>query len=272
MNISIRLTGARELEAALRRHPERVAATTQRALEMSARGLCIAYGKHTSPPDAGGETALNGYRSRIGKDVARVFPVSTDLAAVYRLMLAHAPHLAGAWWHAVKSQDTKRANDILRLADLPRSAPSAATLKSYRTAAKGRVDRRKSPESLARPAEQSRLAKSQAALVGVAKAGWHQAAKAIGGRVRINLVAEDGKRSTAEAFPAWVRKVSRKIAGLGGAMVGKGRVTIFSNVRHAAAAIEPRHKAGAEAAAAETFSKAMAAAVSRVTKRFRSAS
>jgi hypothetical protein len=103
--------------------------------------------------------------------------------------------------------------------------------------------------------------------VGTAKAGWHQAGKALGGRTRRNMTGAGGERWTVEKYPAYVRRVSRRFSGLGGAMVGPSKVTIFTNVNHAVEAMDERRKAGAEAEAERRFQRAMAIALERVNVR-----
>ncbi|MFT3991053.1 MAG: hypothetical protein QM680_06540 [Luteolibacter sp.] len=67
-----------------------------------------------------------------------------------------------------------------------------------------------------------------------------QAAQGIGGRVR---------RGNKSAFPAYVRKASRLFPNIGGAMVGKKRIIIWSNLDYAGDALNPRLKARAESRA-----------------------
>jgi len=101
-----------------------------------------------------------------------------------------------------------------------------------RTGPYGRVEH-SGPREVVPKQQLDAFTKKKMATVGLAKAGWYAAAKALGGRIRRNLVADDGKRSTVEIFPAFVKKLARKYPGLGGARVSPGRVEVFTNVRHA---------------------------------------
>jgi hypothetical protein len=80
----------------------------------------------------------------------------------------------------------------------------------------------------------------------MAMAGWYQAARGLGGRVRSNYRI-NGKRQTAEKFPPTVRKTSRRFSGLGGARItGSGAsmvIEVWSHVRHATDAIDEGQRA-----------------------------
>jgi hypothetical protein len=119
------------------------------------------------------------------------------------------------------------------------------------------VGRIEEPVTLARKNERNKVIRESQATVGTAKAGWHQAGKALCGRMRRNIVGADGKRGTLERFPSYVRNLSRRYRGLGGAFVGKGRVSIWTNVRHAAKAMSDSSQGAAEDKAKENFAKAM---------------
>lgn len=268
MRHSAKVTGAKELARLFRSHPARVQRETESILRQAGRGLAIEYGLATNPPNAGGEAAVGAFKERIADEIRTVYPTRDDHAKVYRMMQKHAPHLAKAYWNAFKSQKPTKMAAILRQASLPQGGANTGQLKSWRTGRRGRVDKRKGAAALVRAHEQRKIIKNHQDLVGVGKAGWHQSAKAIGGRVRRNLQDASGKRTTVEAFPGYVRKVSRKFSGLGGAMVHADRITIFSNVRHAVEALDPRKKLQAEAEAEANFQKAMAFALSAVNEKY----
>lgn len=264
MKISARVTGAKQFGKALARHAKTMEKEALAILRQEARALAVAYGSATTPPDAAGPDAAEKFKDRIEKEVSRVYVTRDSPRAVYALMKKHAPDLAKAYWNAHKSQKPRQMTAILRKAGLPQGGASADGLKKYRTGKGARVvTGQGGGESLVRTSEQRRLIREQQATVGTAKAGWHQAARGIGGRVRRNFVSATGKRTTAEVFPAYVRKVSRKLANLGGAFVGTGSVTIWTNVHHATKALADSKRRGAEINARNNLQKAMTIAVER---------
>jgi hypothetical protein len=123
------------------------------------------------------------------------------------------------------------------------------------------------PSALVTETQARAYAKKQAALVGFAQAGWYAAARGLGGRVRRNRVSATGKRSTSEAFPAYVRKLANRYSGIGGARVISGshtcRVEIWTGVRHAQNAL-PSHLQSL----AEDDAQASVAAALRVSIRY----
>jgi len=254
MIVSTRVSGAGSYARSLRRHLAELEKDVQSVLKQEARALAISYGLATVPF---GQSTGEKYRKKIEADVGKVITHRDDPAGVYRMMKKHAPELAGAYWHAHKAGKHHRKAQIMRKANLPQGGASRATVKPFRTRADGAVGRIEEPVTLARKNERAKVIRESQATVGAAKAGWHQAGKALGGRTRRNLVSTTGKRSTVEAFPAYVRKVSRRFNGLGGAYVGRDRVRIWTNVRHATKALRPRLKKAAEHYAKDNVAKAM---------------
>jgi hypothetical protein len=228
---------------AVKKRMDRYAADLQRetlsVLRQEARALCIELGAATLPGPGLSESTGDKFRKTVESDVRKVFASRKNPSAIYRLMMIHAPHMAGAYWSAVKSGKTRAAADLVRRAGLPQGLDPAA-LRTARAGKQARVLKNQNPISLATEAQVNAFARKQGQLVGVAKAGWYCAAKGLGGRVRRNIVSPFGKRATAEAFPSYVRKLARRYPQLGGARVIAGknpRVEIFTNVRHAKAAL-----------------------------------
>jgi hypothetical protein len=254
MRTRARVSGGRAFAASLRRHVQELEKDVQAVLRQEARALAISYGLATVPF---GQSTGPKYRKKIEADVGKVFATRDDAPGVYRMLKRHAPQLASAYWAAHKSGKKSRADAIVRKAGLPQGGASRGGMKQYRTRADGAVGRINEPTSLVRSNERNKVIRESQATVGTAKAGWHQAGKALGARTRRNLVSATGKRTTVEAFPAYVRKVSRKFSGLGGAFVGRNRVRIWTNVRHARKAMRPRLQKAAEHFARDNVSKAM---------------
>jgi hypothetical protein len=255
MIVSTRVSGTGSYGKALRRHLAELEKDVQSVIKQEARALAISYGLATVPF---GQSTGAKYRKKIEADVGKVLATREDPMSVYRMLKKHAPTLAGAYWHAYKTRKPSRMAHILRKANLPQGGASRAAVKPFRTRADGAVGRIEEPATLVRKNERNKVVRESQATVGTAKAGWHQAGKALGGRTRRNLVSDTGKRSTVEAFPAYVRKVSRKFTGLGGAYVGRNRVRIWTNVRHSRKALRPRLQKAAEGFARDNVAKAMA--------------
>lgn len=258
MPSGITITGARRMTAAFQRAPGVLEVETARAVRSAGRILAREYGAATNPPDLGGASAAEKFGNRIKKDVAQVYPARENTAGVYRLFLSIDPTAAKAWYHKFKSGKLRAAADMLRAAGLPEATMSAAQLKAFRTGRGGRVRGGQVPAGITRISEQRRFSRGQIRLIGTAKAGWLQAAQAIGGRVR---------RGGIEAFPAYVRAASRLHQGLGGAWVGKQSVSVWTNVRHARGALKPSLQATAESLATDYFNKSLEAALQAMTNR-----
>lgn len=273
--MSSKITGASSLAKKLKTQGDLMGREVVSVLKQEARALAIAYGMETTPPASGGDRAVAGFAARIEKEVGRVFVSRDNPSAVYRLMEKASPELAQAYWAAYKSKDPKqlrRMPGMVRAAGLKEGGASASGLRPYRTGKGARVGSVDVGESLVKGNEQKKLVKEQQGKIGVGKAGWYQAALSLGGRVRRNLVSATGKRSTEEVFPAYVRKVSKKFHGLGGAFVGTDRVAIWTNVTYAEAALPSAKRRSAEATARENIAKAMQAAVTALNKKsFKSA-
>jgi hypothetical protein len=188
------------------------------------------------------------------------------------MMKVHAPQLANAYWHAIKSQKPRAAEEILRKANLPKGL-APADHRAARTGKKGRVAKLASPVTLATEPQLRAYTGKKQKLVGFAKAGWAAAAKAIGGRVRRNIREAGGNRRTEEIFPPHIRKLASRFPGAGGARYSVSgmihRLEIFTNVRYAQEATNPALMASAESRAKDSFTKAIAQSLQAMHKRFR---
>lgn len=253
--MGVKVTGARAAGNKLTRYAGALQREVVSILKQEARAHAVEMGSATMPGPGFGETNAAKFQDRVEADVRKIFASKQDPGSIFALMKVHAPHLAGAYWHAHKSNKPRAAADIMRKANLPTGIDPAA-LKKARTGKKGRVPGPKQPVSLATEAQVRVIVRRQRGLVGLAKAGFYQAAKGLGGRVRRNIVSPAGKRQTEEIFPAYVRKLARKFPDIGGASVTGGlnnpRVEVYSNVPHAGAALPARlHAAAASRAQAK---------------------
>lgn len=270
MRTGARIIGTASLIQKFKAHPDLLNRTAESVLKQEGRGLCKEYGRITVPYGYQDGVAT-GLRKRVREDVSRVFAVRSSPAQIFAMMKIHAPLLANAYWHAHKANRPRAMADLVRKANLPQGL-NPALHKGARTGKKGRVGALPAPLSLVSEPQLRTFTRRQLALVGFAKAGWLAAAKAIGGRVRRNLVAKDGSRSTEETFPKWVRDVERKHPGIGGARFtnadGHLVLEIFTSVKHAVEALPPveYEKANNQAKhnLAEQFSNAIAALNKRI--------
>lgn len=252
---------------------ERVADSLKREagsiVKQEARALSVEFGSATLPGPGFAEPTK--FRKRVEGEVRQVFASRSHPGQVYQMLSVHAPHLAGAYWRAVQQRKPRSAEAIVKKAGLPEGL-NPSDHKKARAGHKGaRVLRGSKPATLARESEVRGYAKEQVGNVGFAKAGWYAAAKAIGGRVRRSITGENGKRTSIEIFPGWVRKLANKNSGIGGAVVrdsGSGpSVTIFNSVKHAAPALKPSLKAEAISRANDNLKAALKRALAEVVRR-----
>ena len=260
----IKVTGARAAGNQLARYAASLQREVGSILRQEARAHAVELGSASMPGPGMGEDNAVKFAARVENDVRKVYASKQDPGSIFALMKIQAPHLAGAYWRAHKSNNPRAAADIMRRANLP-GGINPADLKAARTGKKGRVPGARAPVSLATEAQVKVMVRKQRQLVGFAKAGWACAAKGIGGRVRRNTVSAGGRRGTEEIFPKFVRDIARKFPGLGGAAVTGGltnpRVRIWTSVKHAAAALPPRlHAAAADRARARVTAQICAAA------------
>jgi hypothetical protein len=252
-----KVTGADEFARKLADYSKRLQRDTASLVKQEARALAVELGKKTYPlgwDDGNAEQ----FREKVRGDVSKVFAARSNPGSVYLLLQQHAPHLAKAYWAAIKSQKPRAAAEIVRRANLPTGVVAGAMDKA-RTGKRGGVPRSAEPVSLITESQLGVIQKRHAALVGLAKAAWYSAAKALGGRVR-----KGGGRvgKTEEIFPAWIRKLARKFQGIGNAKITGGElrptVEISSSVEHAQRAIGNRLYVSALSDSAANLKKALA--------------
>jgi hypothetical protein len=277
MNVTARITGGNRFAQKLKQYPQQLNRTVESVCNQEARALAVSYGAATMPgPGLQEEGKPEKFRKLVESDVRRVFATRSDPGSVFELLkklnltLPNGSSLANAYWSAYKRKKPRAMASLLRAAGLPEGLNPAAH-KAARTAKNGRVAKDQKPVSLANDASLRVFIRKQRTLVGFAKAGWYCAAKALGGRVRSNLRSADGRRGTAEIFPAYIRSLARRFPDAGGARVtsdaGRVEVAIFTNVRHAAEAMPENLRAGAEAEARESFAAALGKALREMNQK-----
>lgn len=262
----------------MKEFPELLAREQESILKQEARALCTRYAQSTAP--AYGLSfdvpRAEAFARRVQGDVRRVFLTRQQGGRVYELIKRRSPQLATAYWRAWKSKDERAQTRIMRDAGLTLAALDPSTHKAARTGPGANVPKNYQAKDMVSEPQARAYAKKQAALVGFAQAGWYAAARGLGGRVRRNLVSATGKRSTAETFPPYIRKLANKTPGIGGARVlisgPAARVEIFTSVRHARAALPDHLRDLAEEEAQHLVTTALAESLRALTrKKFRAA-
>lgn len=257
----------------IKEFPELVAREQESILKQEARALCIRYGQSTAPAyglsfDVPRAQAME---KRVQADVRRVFVTRQQGGRVYELIKRRSPLLAKAYWNAWKSKNDRMQTRIMRAAGISPEALDPGAHKAARTGPNASVPKDFQPTAFVTETQARAYAKKQAALVGFAQAGWYAAAKGLGGRIRRKSVSASGKRSTAEAFPPYIRKLANKNPGIGGARVFTSgsvcRVAIYTSVRHARAALPSHLQSLAEQEAQASVSIALRESIRYLNKK-----
>lgn len=260
MKVRVVTKGGEALVRKFKQHPNLLMRSTRSLLAQEGRELCYRYSAATVPGPGFDTAKMNQFRNRIDGDVRRVFATREEPNQIFAMMKIHAPELANAYWHAIKANKPRAADELRRKANLP-TGLNPADHKKSRTAKKGRVAALPAPLSVAPAHAVTAYSRKMQNLAGFAKAGWYIAAKAIGGRMRANIRAEGGKRSTQERFPGDIRKLGNRFPNIGGARFsGTGSrmsLEIFTRVKHAREATDEGLFASATANAQEAFGKAL---------------
>jgi hypothetical protein len=229
MNVDFKISGIERISGKMTRHPERLAKEALTQLRTQARSLCRDLAFETAPVGFG-ERARRGIAKSIERDLRRMFPANqlgpANGGRIYELV-EHVfdKETADAFWYHYKAGDYNRAGRIMRRRGIPRTVDEAAYERARRD---GKLNG--PPIALAAPSRVNALLKRKLKRIGMAKAGWYQAARGVGGRLRVTT----GTGATKAAFPKWVIAAGSGLS-LGGAGVRGGdrpRVVIYSKVRH----------------------------------------
>jgi hypothetical protein len=247
----------------IREYPQLFAREQESVLKQEARALCVRYAQCSSP--AYGLSfdvpRAEGMKRNVVSQVNRVFLTRAQGGRVYEAIERRSPQLAKAYWNAWKSKDTRAQTRIMREAGLQIGALDPGTHKAARTAQNANVPKNFQATEMVSQTQVRAFARKQAALVGFAQAGWYAAARGLGGRIRRNLISATGQRSTAEAFPPYIRKLANKHSGIGGARVlssgSTSRVEIWTGVRHAQNALPDHLRELATTHAQENIARAL---------------
>lgn len=266
MNFTMRMEGVESLKRKFQRHPEALEEEVLTVMKQEARTLALEYGYNTAPVGFEEGGPADKARERIRGEVERMFPSSRfgedgiNASGVYEVLHRHDPKLAKLFWRAHKQGDVAAMEKLLRKRGLPRGIDREAY--ELRRSPRGGLNKGAEAIALTTPGRQGSYAKERQKRVGLAKAGWLQAAQAIGGRVR---------RGGRAAFPKYVRALARKETGLGGAVVtGGGRIQeirIFTRVRYGDRALPDARYRRANDVAEERFAKSLRIRLQHVNRK-----
>ena len=232
MAIGIKVLGAAAFAEKLGNYPKLVDRTIESVLKQEARALCIKLGGAAMPVGLQESARVQAHRAKVATQIGQVYVSQDRQRSILKEIRRRSTVLGLAYYRAMMEGNQAQMKRYMNEAGLVIGSLNPSIHRNARTGPYGRVDMT-GPREIVPKQQLDAFIKKKQANVGVAKAGWYAAAKALGGRIRRNLVADDGKRSTVEIFPAYVKKLARKFPGLGGAKISPGRVEIFTNVRHA---------------------------------------
>jgi hypothetical protein len=253
MKMNVRMIGAAELDAKLAKLAEELRRSIPSLVKQQARSSATNFAFRSVPF---GFQEPEKFRATIEAEVRRVYATRENPNAVYLLLRAVDPQQAEIYWSLHKKGKVRQANQILNSVSIQRGS-DVGILKNARVGKGAHVPKKIAPRSLVTSTELRAIVKRQVRLAGFAKAGWYQAARAIGGRLRTNFTTADGVRGTKETFPAYLRKLANASPGIGGARQGGDEmsyfVEIFSSVKHAVEALPHGRQAEAERAARDFF-------------------
>lgn len=271
MKTNLTVSGASGFSKNLRSTAEIVGREVESLLAQEARALCVSLSFQTLPYGFAEPTAKK--KGQIAGEIRRIYLTRENISAVTELIKPRSQQLAMAFYYAAKKGDTTRANRYMRQAGVNVESLDPSLHRAARTGPHGSVSKAATPEQVVRAQSLNKFTREKQGTIGTAKAGWYAAAKALGGRVRTNITGADGSRSTKETVPGFIRKLSSKFAGLGGARVMPGRVEVFTNVTYAGEdeALLPGSLLSAVSNAEESFRSALTKAVSIALRKTRRA-
>lgn len=237
---SVTTQGLSRFNALLKEAPEAIGRSVDSIVRQEARALCITLGASAQPLGLQDAARQRANREKVAKDIRKVYLDTSTPSAVAAEIKRRSPALFHAYRRAVQQGNQAQQRRYMRDAGIVIGALDPKKHRAARTGAHGGVGDVGARDVVQKNQLRAYIKKKQAT-VGFAKAGWYAAAKAIGGRVRRNLVAADGKRSTVEIFPPYLKKIARSHPGIGTAKVSHHRVEIINNVRHAQDAYVPEY-------------------------------
>jgi hypothetical protein len=235
ITVNLKLTGADDFLAALKKHPEKIGRTADSILKQEARGLAVSLAYQTAPEGLG-EKGGAKLEKKIAMEIRQLFPTAKNNGLIYKFIFMGNPELAKAYWRAYKSKDEKSVARILRVAALPRGIDAGAHQSARR---KGSLSSFR-PKAMSTEASLQAYIKRSQRKVGLAKAGWAAAAKSLGGRVRTRAV---GSGKSVERIPKYIRALQKRdnIGGSSTKLAPRSSVRIWNIVPYINTAL-PDHR------------------------------
>jgi hypothetical protein len=236
----MQVQGMTRFQSLLKEGPESINRTMDSLVRQEARALCIKLGAAAQPLGLQDSSRAQSQRDRVSKDIQKVYVSLQNTGAIAAEIKRRSKPLFYAFQRAIAEGNQSAARRYMKDAGISIGTFDPKKHRARRTGPYGGVEGGDARDVVQRNQLRAYIKKKQAT-VGFAKAGWYAAAKAIGGRIRRNLRDADGKRSTIEIFPAYLKKIARAHPGIGSARVGYQRVEIINNVRHARDAYIPEY-------------------------------
>lgn len=265
----MKVTGINALQKSLDDTSRRLNREVESVLKQEARALCVSLSFYTSP--RGFNDPSEKEKRKVSADVARVYSTISPWTRTVERLKTIDQRLAMAFWQAIRNGNEAKARKYLRKAGVSVESLNPTFHRKARTGTGGSVPADHVADQVVKAASLERYINIKKATMGVAKAGWCAAARALGGRIRTNNKGTNGYRTTTETFPPFVRKLASKYANLGGATITPRKVVIFTNVRHGADAIAEWAFQTAFDQAQQSFNASIKDALSKVIKQFRRA-
>jgi hypothetical protein len=266
MKVDFQIQGLDEITGRFAKHPARIEKATESQLRMQARSLCKDLSYYTGP-EGFGERSRRQIARFIEADLRKMFPaneLSTSNAnQIYKLVNQQfGEEVADAFWFHFKAQDYQKAGRYMRRRGIPRGVNESE------------YDRRRKrpggvggdPIALASKSRVESLIRRRQKRIGMAKSGWYQAARGVGGRLRTT----NSAGVTRATYPKWVIAAGRGLQ-LGGARFKGGRqmqMLIYSRVRHGRAALRAGVMTKALAATQVRLKKVLEKAIEAENKKY----
>lgn len=234
------------------------------ALSEEARAICIEYARASSPRGLGEEVGQKQLKKIAGK-VRKVFASRARPGQIYMMLRQVNLNYAFSYWRFKLKGDVRGMNSVVRKAALP-TGVSAAVYQAVR-----RAGALTAPRALASEGEIVKFIRSEQARVGLAKAGFYLAGRALGGRLRVSMKDLAGTRKSLEVFPSYVRKLATRSPSAGGARLAQRKgfvsVTIFSRVSYGVRALPASDYTAATADGRARYRRNVEATLKRTRQR-----
>jgi hypothetical protein len=267
MKTKMTLQGADRFQRNLAKMSEELGREVESVLRQEARALCTAVGAVTEPRGFQ-DSMAEAFRKRVEGQVRRVFASRANIWAVSEFMKRRSVQLGLAFYRAAKAGKVTQARRYLREAGVTVEQIDKALHRKARSGPNANVPKGTVFEAVVPEPSLRKYVREKRGLVGLAKAAWYVAAKALGGRVRRNIVEADGKRRTEEIFPGYLRKLARRFPGIGGASVSPRRVEVWSNITYARYAVDDYKFEEAVRMSEESFRRSLGKSVDALTRRY----